>query len=308
VASFPWEPAPEPPAPITNPPTVPSQSSQSSHALPASAPQNAATNAGETRIKVEPGYENGVPNFPSQQQQQYVNPGTQAQQRAAQLLQQQYGSQASASIGALQQQGLHLPGRGPAPQQAINRAQGDQPANQQYLREQEQARQQRSEITNAQTDGAGDSIESWQAMVAARRAEYATMREQVEQLSRQMDSGLMIPHSERRQRKGKRSTKPAASHRTLVMSQLDGVDDIKEEDEDKEIDEDAINSDLDDSEDDLGPDNEDDEDAAKGDVVLSTYDKVQRVKNKWKCTLKDGVLSTGGKDYLFHKSQGEFEW
>jgi len=38
------------------------------------------------------------------------------------------------------------------------------------------------------------------------------------------------------------------------------------------------------------------------------YDKVQRVKNKWKCTLKDGVLLVNGKEYVFHKATGEYEW
>lgn len=32
--------------------------------------------------------------------------------------------------------------------------------------------------------------------------------------------------------------------------------------------------------------------------------QVQRVKNKWKITLRDGVVSAEGKDYLFHKCQG----
>ncbi|KAG8934534.1 hypothetical protein FRC02_009746 [Tulasnella sp. 418] len=45
-----------------------------------------------------------------------------------------------------------------------------------------------------------------------------------------------------------------------------------------------------------------------GDIVYCTYDKVQRVKNKWKCVLKDGIISVGGKDYLFSKCAGEFEW
>lgn len=27
-----------------------------------------------------------------------------------------------------------------------------------------------------------------------------------------------------------------------------------------------------------------------------------------KCTLKDGVLTVNGKEYVFHKAQGEFEW
>ncbi|KAG8883526.1 hypothetical protein FRB98_003087 [Tulasnella sp. 332] len=48
--------------------------------------------------------------------------------------------------------------------------------------------------------------------------------------------------------------------------------------------------------------------AGPGDIVYCTYDKVQRVKNKWKCVLKDGIVSVNGKDYLFSKCSGEFEW
>ncbi|KAK9453814.1 transcription factor IIA, alpha/beta subunit [Dipodascopsis uninucleata] len=72
-------------------------------------------------------------------------------------------------------------------------------------------------------------------------------------------------------------------------------------------DSDAINSDLDDPEDDLNSqDDEDNEDA--GMIMLCLYDKVQRVKNKWKCFLKDGVVNVNGKDYLFGKGNGEYEW
>ena len=38
--------------------------------------------------------------------------------------------------------------------------------------------------------------------------------------------------------------------------------------------------------------------------MFCTYDKVARVKNKWKCVLKDGMVSIGGKDYLFNKCNG----
>ncbi|KAJ4488833.1 transcription factor IIA, alpha/beta subunit-domain-containing protein [Lentinula edodes] len=69
----------------------------------------------------------------------------------------------------------------------------------------------------------------------------------------------------------------------------------------------AINSDLDDS--DTG-DEEEADDGAVGetDIVFCTYDKVARVKNKWKCILKDGMIHVNGKDYLFSKCTGEFEW
>ncbi|KAJ6631127.1 transcription factor IIA, alpha/beta subunit-domain-containing protein [Mycena sp. CBHHK59/15] len=74
-----------------------------------------------------------------------------------------------------------------------------------------------------------------------------------------------------------------------------------------DVDAEAINSDLDDSD----TENDDDaEDAGgpEGDIVFCTYDKVARVKNKWKCVLKDGMIHTGGKDYLFQRCTGEFEW
>lgn len=76
-------------------------------------------------------------------------------------------------------------------------------------------------------------------------------------------------------------------------------------DDDDEEDEDAINSDLDDP-DDLAAAEENGENTDQ--VMLCTYDKVQRVKNKWKCTLKDGILRVEGNEYVFHKGQGEFEW
>jgi len=73
------------------------------------------------------------------------------------------------------------------------------------------------------------------------------------------------------------------------------------------VDSEAINSDLDDS------DTEGEEEAEEGvagetDIVFCTYDKVARVKNKWKCILKDGMIHINGKDYLFSKCTGEFEW
>jgi len=68
-----------------------------------------------------------------------------------------------------------------------------------------------------------------------------------------------------------------------------------------------IGSDLDDSDDDDVVDDPEGDDAGL-DSVLCTWDKVQRVKNKWKCVLKDGIMHVNGKDYLFSKCTGEFEW
>ena len=73
----------------------------------------------------------------------------------------------------------------------------------------------------------------------------------------------------------------------------------RESDQDDDAHKDEIGSDLDDS---------DDDGDGSEDMILCLYDKVQRVKNKWKCVLRDGVASIGGRDYLFSKCNGEFEW
>ncbi|KAF7336867.1 Transcription factor IIA alpha/beta subunit [Mycena venus] len=76
--------------------------------------------------------------------------------------------------------------------------------------------------------------------------------------------------------------------------------------EDADADAEAINSDLDDS--DTENEEENEEAQPESDIVFCTYERVARVKNKWKCVLKDGMIHTGGKDYLFQRCTGEFEW
>lgn len=84
-------------------------------------------------------------------------------------------------------------------------------------------------------------------------------------------------------------------HTTPRISQLDG------ESDDEVADEDAINSDLDDPEEDE-IDNEDEDEVPQ--IMLCMYDKVQRTKNKWKCVLKDGVLTINGKEWVFSSPFG----
>lgn len=36
--------------------------------------------------------------------------------------------------------------------------------------------------------------------------------------------------------------------------------------------------------------------------------QINRSRNKWKFYLKDGIMSLGGKDYVFQKSNGDAEW
>ncbi|KAI5452647.1 transcription factor IIA subunit alpha [Naganishia albida] len=79
--------------------------------------------------------------------------------------------------------------------------------------------------------------------------------------------------------------------------------------------EEIIDSDLDDSdedEDDERGGQDEDEDDEEEDLSLNVmyciYDKVQRNKNKWKVTFRDGMIRANGKEYLFNKCTGEFEW
>ena len=43
-------------------------------------------------------------------------------------------------------------------------------------------------------------------------------------------------------------------------------------------------------------------------LVLCQYDKVTRIKTKWRASLKDGIMHLNGTDYAFHRANGEFEW
>jgi hypothetical protein len=93
-----------------------------------------------------------------------------------------------------------------------------------------------------------------------------------------------------------------------IVPQFDGLSDKKGGEEDDEGDEESgsakgdeeLGSDLDDEEDDEEPDTDD--------FVLCQYEKVTRVKNKRKANLKDGIMHINGKDYVFSKATGEFDW
>lgn len=185
-------------------------------------------------------------------------------------------------------------------------------------------------VNNAQTDGADE----WDGYVAQRRLDASkdsdkvhkadlTIREQVEQMNRSMEGGgLMIPlgHQSNLPQLKKRKTvnaeagpnrcgsNLAAAQSLDLEPRIPQMDGDEEDDDDDKIgikdelkdelfdddDEDAINSDLDDPDDNVIE--EEPEDGRPQQIMLCTYDKVARVKNKWKCTLKDGVLTTGGKE------------
>ncbi|KAK2877246.1 hypothetical protein FQN49_001302, partial [Arthroderma sp. PD_2] len=220
--------------------------------------------------------------------------------------------------------------RGPSQGQGQSQSQGQAQGQAQG----QPARLPQPGIQNSQTDGAGDDLADWKAEVQRRREAAAKngqendrrLRDFVESRNLQLEGGgLLAPLHERypkangkkrkivkfneltalsNQAEASSSVPPAAvTSGPLPPSQFDGPDDygIK-----KDEDEDAINSDLDDPDDLL--DDEHGEDDAVGQVMLCTYDKVQRVKSKWKCVLKDGILTSDGREYVFHKGTGEFEW
>jgi transcription initiation factor TFIIA large subunit len=296
VATLPWDPQPvQPPA---SAPTLPSNAK--SEASKASAPaQNG--NASAARVKTEQRAEFPVKQEPIEDDLRYpptnggygtntnINPI--AHHRAALHLQQQFGSQATASIQAA---GLSQPGRGvvlPGQQQQQQRPQHIQLPGQAQHSPQQYSHQ--NSLGSSQTDGADDAGEVWQNIIAERHATDGErtvvdgmLRRQLEESMALTDSGLMVPLKERvRHRKiqmsGVAQTEASSSGalqsspatHPAAIGQFDGPDSIRDDDED------AINSDLDDSEDELNGEQVED-DGPLGETILCTYDKVQRVKNK----------------------------
>uniref|UniRef100_A0AC34FQS1 Uncharacterized protein n=1 Tax=Panagrolaimus sp. ES5 TaxID=591445 RepID=A0AC34FQS1_9BILA len=77
----------------------------------------------------------------------------------------------------------------------------------------------------------------------------------------------------------------------------------EEEAEEEGGDEDPLNS---------ADDQSDDEDLdtlfESSNIIVCQFEKVNRARNKWKFTLKDGIMHLEGKDYCFQKCTGEAEW
>ncbi|KJR85949.1 transcription initiation factor TFIIA large subunit [Sporothrix schenckii 1099-18] len=259
-----------------------------------------------------------------------------AAMRAAAMLSKEFGSAANASINAMntqQQQQQQRPVGGQLSSAQQYRAQMSAQAAAQLTGANGVAR---SQVDGSADDGAEDSADAslfegvllqqqraGQPPVELGRMEIDNLlHEQMARRAKQMEGGgLMLPLQQASQRQARQRraaaaataavpAAPAASQPRAAtsMAQLDGIEDGDDDDVKADIldDEDAINSDLDDPEDDR--EDEDDEDDVMGPIMLCVYDKVQRVKNKWKCTLKDGVLTVNGKEYVFHKATGEYEW
>ena len=223
-----------------------------------------------------------------------------ARQRAAAALHQNFGSQAAQQIAQLRQGNMP---RIPVPQPPMNMVKQEEQKPPMSSLPDYGAMPPRSPVTpikSSQNDGASEALSDWREEAARRRQLAAhhcgeadrLMRDQfLDTQARLEGGGSMLPRDEHLRSRGDRrrnSQSDGQDASSLTRAQGDAPGD----DERVELDEDAINSDLDDP-DDIGGDEQDEE---VDQVMLCTYDKVQRVKNKWKCTLKDGVLKVQGSE------------
>jgi len=149
-------------------------------------------------------------------------------------------------------------------------------------------KQQQNGLGGAQNDGTGDEVESYSVikqfapdgteMTMGRIEIDGLIRAKIEAMGQSMEGGgLMLPLQQASTSSSRRQRKPKSKGMGLGGGDApdDDDDDVKEE----ELDEDAINSDLDDPDD--GLNEEDEEEEGMGHIMLCMYDKVQRVKNKW---------------------------
>ncbi|CAD6445460.1 8a401226-162e-496e-9eef-e82fda25add3 [Sclerotinia trifoliorum] len=251
----------------------------------------------------------------SQPQQPQGQPQSQQSQAAAAAYRQSIAAQQAQQLQQ-QQQRLQNAQNTQNAQNAQNPQNNQNGQNGQAAQAPQNPQNPQGGVGSAQTDGAGDDsdetigvakqFDSQGNEIAMGRVEIDNLiRSKIESMGKAMEGGgLMLPLKEANKissAKRQRKILPGS------LSQTDGPG--SDDDDDKlkdELDEDAINSDLDDPDDALNDD--EDEDEGMGHIMLCMYDKVQRVKNKWKCVMKDGVLTVNGKEYVFHKATGEYEW
>lgn len=130
-------------------------------------------------------------------------------------------------------------------------------------------------------------------------------------------------------------SKPQKVHITLQLDGIGDDSDIDDDDED-DIGEVSIHGDEDDDDadddkagndnseyegkEDPDPLNSDDDLTEPGtpdsnadlfdtdNVIVCQYDKITRIKNRWKFHLKDGIMNINTRDYMFCKANGDAEW
>lgn len=276
------------------------------------------SNGGPVRIKTEPGYEGyqGSPNYGNTEASQRAAAHLEQKfgANALQHIQRQSQTAVGAPGGQPQRGSMNIQLPPPmSDQQRQDQAEYKRRQQAQQYQNLQQA-QQRPMPGNGQVDGSGD----WEDYVAQRRLDVSrnyqqsneadlTIRQQVEQMNRSMEGGgLMMPLAEQSQlpqiksREVANTVVSSSSGRSTFIAaqtsdnttrpkipQLDGVDNDDEEDSKQGIkdelfgdddDEDAINSDLDDPDDNVIE--EEQEEGRPAQIMLCTYDKVVSIERK----------------------------
>jgi transcription initiation factor TFIIA large subunit len=225
-----------------------------------------------------------------QQMQQMQAMQQNKQQPRPQMTQEEFNQQRQ--LQAMHQQQRFAQGIQPQQQQQSRPPMTQEEYNKTMLaKQQHQAqavKQQQNGLGGAQNDGAGDEVESYSVikqfapdgteMTMGRIEIDGLIRAKIEAMGQSMEGGgLMLPLQQASTPSSRRQRKPKSQGMGLGGGDApdDDDDDVKEE----ELDEDAINSDLDDPDD--GLNEEDEEEEGMGHIMLCMYDKVQRVKNKW---------------------------
>lgn len=207
------------------------------------------------------------------QQMQQLNQQQQQQLNQQQMNQQQMNQQQMSQQQMMNQQ--------QAAQHQLNQQQQQYRQGLAASMQQRMPQQPPSNLPKAQHDGAADGFEGVLLQhgpdgrpVEMGRVEIdKIMHAQMAARAKEMEGGgLMVPLKAVKRQAGTASRKATSGG----PSQVDGPDD---EDTKVELDEDAINSDLDDP--DEPRDEDEDDDDSMGHMMLCMYDKVQRVKNKW---------------------------
>ncbi|CAZ82440.1 unnamed protein product [Tuber melanosporum] len=323
VATFPWDPpsetvqasgsapAPNSPTKVQNNNSQQQQQNTIKQEPGAQNPNPQTVNVG-VRIKPEPGMEpQGVYAPPAQPTGNPTHNPALAEARARQNLAQKFGNTPQLARPA---GGLVLPGLATNPQQRPNGQQSGIPQHdgggEETIPIEGYGSISRSEadkillrrISDAERESARATDELVKALMnlghSSKSSKAKGRRRAQDPYEEALDPFNHYPHAAPVPTVLDVSNTP--SPRPAPMGQVDG-----ESGDEEVVDEDAINSDLDDPEDDE-IDGEDDDEVPQ--IMLCMYDKVQRTKNKWKCVLKDGVLTINQTEYVFHKANGEYEW
>ncbi|CBY21066.1 unnamed protein product [Oikopleura dioica] len=129
-----------------------------------------------------------------------------------------------------------------------------------------------------------------------------------------------VPHSAQRHGLPISSPAPQMHHQSVIQAnhyrpeQVDGPADTDSSDLDSSSDEEAPQAPY--AQEDAEPLNSDDDVSDSNDneifetenILICQFEKIARVRNRWRFQLVNGIMTLNGKDYVFQKATGEGEW